>query len=172
MRQTKTCKQSAPLVAQLKKILPKYSNIIPVIVVSYNNGVYIKNMCQQLEKFGIKPIIIDNNSTCKNTIHILNKISDNGIAFIARSHYNFGHGVGFIEPVYKLLPDVFAYTDPDLQFNENLPLDFLEKLSQLTIEFPVFKAGFALSLNPGATFKTQLFTAVTTNLFIMKKHFR
>lgn len=153
LRQVKPYIKSKSLVSQLKKILPTYSNNIPVIVISYNNGVYVDNTCKQLEKFNIKPIVIDNKSTCKKTLSILRDLEKAGTANIARSSHNFGHEVGFIEPVYKLLPDVFAYTDPDLQFNENLPGDFLEKLAQLTIEFSAFKAGFALSLNPKATFK-------------------
>lgn len=157
LRKAKLYKQSVPLVAQLKEIFPKVSNNIPVIVISYNNGVYVNNTCKQLEKFNIKPIVIDNNSTCKKTQKILDSLESSGTAFVAKSKHNFGHEVGFIEPVYKLLPDVFAYTDPDLQFNEKLPKNFIDILSQLTIDFPVFKAGFALSLNPNATFKDTSF---------------
>lgn len=157
LRQLKFYKQSNSLVKQLKEIIPEFSNNIPVIVISCNNGVYANNTCKQLERFKIKPIIIDNNSTCKKTLQILDDLEKANIAFVARSSYNLGHEVGFIEPVYKILPDVFAYTDPDLQFNKNLPDDFLEILSQLTIDYPVFKAGFALSLNPQATFKNTTF---------------
>lgn len=150
-------KKSKTLVEQLKKILPEYSNSIPVIVVSYNNGVYVENTCRQLEKFGIKPIIIDNNSTCKKTLHILNDLEKAGTAFVARSSHNFGHEVGFIKPVYDILPEVFAYTDPDLQYNKNLPDNFLDVLSQLTIDFSVFKAGFALDLKPEDKLKDTTF---------------
>lgn len=153
LRQVKPYKKSQSLVSQLKEIIPAYSNDIPVIIISYNNGVYVDNICKQLKTFNIRPIVIDNNSSCNKTIEILRNLEKTGTAHIARSSHNFGHEVGFIEPVYKLLPDVFAYTDPDLQLNENLPANFLEKLAQLTIEFKVFKAGFALSLNPKATFK-------------------
>ena len=153
LRQVKPYIKSKSLVSQLKEILPAYENNIPVIVISYNNGIYVDNTCKQLEKYNIKPIVIDNNSTCKKTLGILRGLEKTRTAHIARSSHNFGHEVGFIEPLYKILPEVFAYTDPDLQFNKNLPEDFLERLSQLTIEFPVFKAGFALSLNPKATFK-------------------
>lgn len=155
--QAKLCKLSNSLVAQLKVILPQYSDNVPLLVISYNNGIYVENICNQLETFNIKPIVIDNNSTCNKTLTILNNLEKLDVAFIARSSHNFGHEVGFIEPIYKLLPDVFAYTDPDLDFNKSLPKNFIEILSQLTIDYSVFKAGFALSLDPQATFKETTF---------------
>lgn len=119
----------------------------PVIVISYNNGKYVKNTCNQLGKYGIKPIIIDNHSTDPATLQLLDDINASGQALVAYSEYNFGHGVGFIDPVYRLLPDIFAYTDPDLAFHADLPSDFIEVLSDLTTEYSVYKAGFALTLN-------------------------
>lgn len=156
LRQEKTRKLSAKLVVQLKEILPQCKNI-PVIVVSYNNGIYVKNTCDQLEKFDIKPVIIDNNSNDNKTLNTLKVLADTDKAFIAYSNYNFGHEVGFIEPVYTLLPDIFAYTDPDLQYNNRLPANFLSILSDLTKEFSVFKAGFALSLDNGEKIKDTTF---------------
>lgn len=156
LRLKKTQKLSRKLVAQLNKILPQCSGI-PIIIISYNNGIYVKNTCEQLDKLAIKPIIIDNNSTDKKTLDILIALSNSNKAYIALSSYNFGHEVGFIEPVYKLLPDVFAYTDPDLQFNNNLPENFLNILSDLTTEFSVFKAGFSLALEIEAEFKDTTF---------------
>lgn len=156
LRLAKTQKLSAQLVGQLKEILPQCTDI-PVIIVSYNNGIYVKNTCDQLEKYNIKPIIIDNNSNDKNTLDTIKVLADSDKAFVAYSSYNFGHEVGFIEPVYKLLPDVFAYTDPDLQYNNNLPKDFLNTLSYLTIKYSVFKAGFALALDIGAEMKDTTF---------------
>lgn len=150
-------KKSRTLVQQLQDIFAELSDSIPVLVISYNNGVYVENTCRQLKKFGIKPVIIDNNSTCKKTLQILDNLEKNGDAFIARSKHNFGHEVGFIQPVYDTLPDVFAYTDPDLQYNENLPENFLDILSQLTVDYSVFKAGFALDLEPEDKLKDTTF---------------
>ena len=132
--------------SQFKKVLSEQVDTIPVIVISYNNGDYVKNITKQLQSFNITPIIIDNNSTSKKTIDILNSLEHKKSAYVVRSQKNFGHMVGFLKPIYDLLPEVFAYTDPDLQFNESLPDDFLSKLADLTTEFPVFKAGFALTL--------------------------
>lgn len=50
-------------------------------------------------------------------------------------------------PFYRALPEKFVVTDPDLEFNQALPKDFLSTLAQLTNEFGVGKAGFALSID-------------------------
>lgn len=131
---------------QLQEILKKQSKTIPVIVISYNNGIYIQNTVSQLERYKITPIIIDNNSDDIGTLNILHQLEKNEKANIVFSKKNLGHMVGFLDPVYKILPNIFAYTDPDLQFNQNLPPDFLRSLSDLTIEYSVYKAGFALDL--------------------------
>lgn len=138
-------RRSRQLILQLQNILSTH-NETPVIIVSYNNGTYTENMCRQLNARNITPIIIDNHSTAPTTIIILKRLQESGTAKIAYSDYNFGHGVGFIEPVYRLLPTTFAYTDPDLQLNENLPENFLETLHNLTNRYSVFKAGFALEI--------------------------
>jgi len=146
LRLKKTLILSKKLADQIKNIVPNTADI-PVIVISYNNGVYVRNMCEQLNNLSIKPIVIDNNSSDKKTITILKNLGETGKAFIAYSNYNFGHGVGFIEPIYKLLPDVFAYTDPDLQLNKELPANFLDTLAMLADRYSTFKAGFALTLD-------------------------
>ncbi len=156
LRTKKIRYQSKYLVTQLEQTLKNITDI-PVIVVSYNNGVYVKNICNQLNNFGIKPIVIDNKSSSMETKNILTSLSTGNAAYIIWSNRNFGHEVGFIQPIYDLLPDVFAYTDPDLQFNKELPDDFLTTLARLTIEFPVFKAGFALTIDTDSEFKSTTF---------------
>lgn len=138
--------RSRKLVQQLSDILSEHDEL-PVIIVSYNNGIYTENMCQQLNSKNIKPIIIDNNSNEPKTISILKSLQHSGSAQVTYSNFNFGHGVGFIAPIYSLLPDVFVYTDPDLELNRNLPKNFLDTLYALTIKYSVFKVGFALDIN-------------------------
>jgi hypothetical protein len=62
--------------------------------------------------------------------------------------YNFGHTVGFWHPHYEILPEIFAYSDPDLQFSPTLPPDFLNILSSLAATYKVFKVGMALRIDP------------------------
>jgi len=150
-RKDRDIKKHAPfLAAELKKVLSySSSDSIPVILISYNNGVYVKNSCEQLEALNCKPIIIDNASTDASTQHVLSEMQETNLAHVIKSKANFGHMVGFIEEVYEVLPEIFAYSDPDLQFNPNLPPNFLETLSDLTNEYNVYKAGFALPTDIG-----------------------
>lgn len=99
-------KKTKNITLQLKQTLSKQVDIIPVIVISYNNGVYVENITKQLQSFNITPIIIDNNSSSKNTQVILNDLEHKNLAHVIRSHHNFGHMVGFLKPIYDLLPEV------------------------------------------------------------------
>lgn len=134
------------ITSHLSRYLSKQSDEIPVFIVSYNNGIYVENMVRQLNSYGIKPIIFDNHTTCKNSLGILNHLHSNSYAHVIYSKHNFGHMIGFLQPIYDVLPEEFVYTDPDLQLNSKLPKNFLDILKKLTIEYSVFKAGFALSL--------------------------
>ncbi len=134
------------LLEPLKKALSQRENQIPVLVVSYNNGVYVANTVKQLSKYSISPIILDNRSTSQESISILQDIEKSGQATVIYGKKNLGHLVGFFEPVYSLLPEVFAYTDPDLEFNADLPPTFLEDLAALARKYRCYKAGFALAI--------------------------
>ena len=122
---------------------------IPILVICYNNGIYVENMANQLRQLNQNPLIIDNNSDDASTLQTLGRLEQNGVATVIYSTKNFGHMVGFQDPIYNVLPDVFAYTDPDLQFNPNMPPGFLDTLSDLTAQFSVYKAGLALQLPEG-----------------------
>lgn len=140
--------QCQEIVSQLNIILRDYEKTIPVFIVAYNNGKYVKNIVIQLNELKIKPIIFNNASTDKNTIDTLNEINLSGNANLINSNKNWGHLIGFLEPIYKVLPNFFAYSDPDLKLNTNLDHRFLRVLADLTKQYNVFKAGFALNLLP------------------------
>jgi hypothetical protein len=139
----------AELARDVERALSACQDEIPVLVVSYNNGVYVRNMVSQLGRLGVTPIVIDNRSTDEETRSTLRALAESGEARLVFSGKNCGHLVGFIEPVYRLLPEVFAYTDPDLQLHPELPGDFLRTLAGLTTTFRVYKAGFALEFPEG-----------------------
>lgn len=52
-------------------------------------------------------------------------------------------------PIYDVLPKFFAYTDPDLKFNSNMPSCFIEDFKKITEKYKIFKVGCALSLSDG-----------------------
>lgn len=122
---------------------------VPVLIIAFNNGRYVENMVRQLNSYHIQPLIIDNCSSDLKTKAILKGLAQEQRALIAWSPRNLGHMVGFHEPVYRLLPDMFGYTDPDLQFHPAMPSDFLSQLAAVAQRYSVFKAGLALSLDAG-----------------------
>ena len=158
------------LVEQLENALQILESEVPVIVVSYNNSVYVQNITNQLNRYKIKPIIIDNCSTSKQSQSILSGLEQAGNAHIIRSKYNFGHEVGFLQPVYDVLPELFCYTDPDLELNKNLPNNFISTLISLTTEFNVYKAGFALSLKGHGPLRKITIHSRHTKPFLYEKH--
>lgn len=154
----------------LAEVSSKSKYQIPVIVVSYNNGSYVRNMVGQLVRRESYPLIIDNNSTDPQTIAVLNECQKLG-AVVVRSPKNLRHLVGFFDPIYKLLPEIFAYTDPDLQFHPDLPDNFLQEFVDLTDRYECYKAGMALDVtNFGATKNWKSSTTRKYPFYFHKEH--
>ncbi|MDD3784195.1 MAG: hypothetical protein WCZ20_01815 [Hydrogenophaga sp.] len=130
----------------LARALSAVQQDIPVLLVSYNNGVYVQHMTQQLRALGLCPVVLDNASTDGQTKDVLVRLSRSGDAQVVRLGYNFGHKVAFLPPFYDILPDVFSCSDPDLLLNEDMPQDFLRQLHEVAQRYRVFKAGLALDL--------------------------
>ena len=161
--------KSKPLAKNVREAIANCPNKIPVIIISYNNGVYVQNTVTQLMKYNIKPIIIDNCSRDKKTLKVLTKVQLNNEAIVVFSKKNFGHMVGFLDSVYKILPNIFAYTDPDLEFNKNLPVDFLKIMSNVASQYSVYKVGFALELPENEEFINTEHTFKRTKPFSWSK---
>ncbi len=143
-------KYAAELAKIIRQQLGFCPDRVPVIIISYNNIRYVLNICEFLTGRGLTPIILDNASTDAETLSGLKKLAEGSKTVVIQSPYNFGHMVGFRPEIYPIWPDIFAYTDPDLELNPALPGNFIEILTQLTDRFMVFKAGFALDLGkPG-----------------------
>ncbi|MCC6917234.1 hypothetical protein [Nitrosomonas sp.] len=137
-------KPARKLAVQVKSAVDSLEGALPIIVISYNNGIYVDHCVRQLNARSIKPLIIDNASKDAETLAILSEISMAKQAFVVRSAINMGARTGFQCPIYDVLPDIFGYTDPDLLFNRHLPADFIQQLIGVCDYFKCFKAGFAL----------------------------
>ncbi|URG48873.1 glycosyltransferase [Pectobacterium quasiaquaticum] len=120
---------------------------VPIIIISYNNYVYVENMTLQLNRLGVVPIIIDNNSTDSDSRKALHNLNDSKKARVIFGKFNFGYRVGFMSPLYETLPNFFGYTDPDLAFEDNIPESFVEDFINLTEKYEIYKVGCALSLS-------------------------
>lgn len=121
---------------------------VPIIIISYNNYLYVDNTIKQIKK--LNPwspiIIIDNNSNDVDTTDYLAHLKD---ILVIRNEYNRGPWVDKINNtmIYDLMPDKFVLTDPDLEYNPKLPNNFVDILSQLSDELKCEKIGFAISLS-------------------------
>jgi hypothetical protein len=122
---------------------------IPIIVICYNNYKFVKNTLKQIKKINenyYKNIFIMNNcSTCPKTIDYLNQVDVKIIQMPA----NIAPQVDPERNVdlYNQLPEKFILTDPDLEFNENLPSNFIDILVDISERFQCYKVGFALDIS-------------------------
>lgn len=132
---------------------------IPIVVVCYNNYRYVENTLKQIARINkayyANIIILNNASTCADTIAYLERVSDGGVSVI--------HNVGNLGPwithlnnrhIYDILPDKYIITDPDLKLNEKIPCNFIEILATLSDKYKTTKIGFALDLSDHEKFYT------------------
>jgi hypothetical protein len=129
-----------------------YSNI-PIVIICYNNYKYVKNTLDQIKKINLayykNIIIMDNCSTCTDTIHFLKDIDVNVNVNVIYMKANISPRVSknINQNIYDILPDKFILTDPDLEFNIDLPNNFVEILSNLSDKYNCYKIGFALDIS-------------------------
>jgi FkbM family methyltransferase len=120
---------------------------IPVLIISFNNHRYVENTIKQLKSLNPTKmsniIIMDNNSSDIDTINFLNNTSHK----VVRNAENKGPWIERYPDIYESLPNQFIITDPDLEFNRNLPKNFIEIMSDLSSKFDCYKIGFALDIS-------------------------
>ena len=112
---------------------------IPIIIICFNNYKYVDNTIRQIIE--VNPeykqliIILNNNSDDENTKRYL--FENKRDVIIINNSINDGPWInqGTNSHVYEMVPDKYIVTDPDLDFNSNLPKNFVEILSQLSDEF-------------------------------------
>jgi hypothetical protein len=111
------------------------------IIIGFNQPTYIKKMVSQLEKYTNDIIIIDNNSDFKP---LLNYYENDYKYTLLKMKSNLGHKVYEKSFMDKIVGDIFIITDPDLEFNKNLPTNFIENIINISNYFQAEKVGFAL----------------------------
>jgi len=123
--------------------------MIPIIIICFNNYKYVENTIKQIRNINKDYLqfvtILDNCSTNEETIHYLKTVECNVI------HNTINQGPWITEHnnshIYSTLPDKFILTDPDLEFNANLPTNFIEILIALSDKYSCHKIGFALDIS-------------------------
>jgi hypothetical protein len=117
---------------------------MPVIIIAYEQVTFIKNMVKQLEKHTSDIIIIDNNSKFQP---LLDYYNDEYNYTLLKQKKNFSQTVFCREPIQKLVGDFYIVTDPDLQFNTNLPENLMSELVNISNWFQAYKVGFAICID-------------------------
>jgi len=128
-------------------IAGKDDNIIniPILIICFNNFKYIKMMVSQIEKknYNQPIIILNNNSDCIYTQEYL-KLSKH---IVINLNENMGHLVWKMPEIYNNLPNQFIITDPDIEFNNALPNNYIEILVELSNKYNASVIGFALDIS-------------------------
>lgn len=123
--------------------------MIPICIICYNNAKYVRNMVDQLCRinpaFETSIQIIDNCSTDPETIAYLQTVP----VCVIRNQTNNGPWISTWRnaDIYAQLPDLFVVTDPDLQLNERIPSDFIDRMCQLALQYGTSKLGLALDIS-------------------------
>ena len=146
---------------------------IPIIIVCYNNYLYVKHTLEQILKINkeyYKNIqILNNKSTCLNTINFLSRVDVKVINNIDNTgpwitEYKNKH-------IYDDLPNKFIVTDPDLMLNENIPNNFIEILSNLSDKHGTNKIGFALNISDFENFYKDTNYCESLSIYDWEKQF-
>ena len=120
--------------------------IIPIVIIAWNNLFFVSNFINQIKKFQNPIIILDNNSSYKRLLeyYVTLKEELNEKITIYLLDKNYGHNV--YEEKKHLLPDIFIMSDPDLELNENMPINFTEQLLEISIKYKKQRVGLAIKI--------------------------
>ncbi|MCR5535854.1 MAG: glycosyltransferase, partial [Succinivibrio sp.] len=110
-------------------------NSVPIFIISYNRLSYVQQTIAVLEKYNLTNIhIIDNNSDYQPLLDYLGSLKYQ-VHFLKK---NYGHRVLWDCEEFRhyVEDDLYIVTDPDLEFNPNLPKDFIVQLYKLLGSYP------------------------------------
>ena len=129
---------------------------IPIVIICYNNYRYVENTLSQIlrinKEYYKNIIILNNASTCEDTIEYLRKLASSdgsgSVVSIINNIGNFGPWIAADNNshIYNVLPNKFVLTDPDLKLNDNIPSNFIDILATLSDKYKTTKIGLALDI--------------------------
>ena len=133
---------------EIYNLLPKN---IPIVIICFNNYKYVINTIKQINSinhyYDNFIIILNNNSNDKETINYLNSIRYKYRIINNKSNSGPWISKEKNKHIYDILPSKFILTDPDLEFNINLPSNFIDILDNLSEKYKCEKIGFALDIS-------------------------
>jgi len=119
-------------------------SLIPALVIAYNQYTYIRQMIEQLDPYIKEIIVIDNHSTFPPLLSYYEKDFHHKLL---RQSKNHGHGVYLRDDIQELVGKVYLLTDPDLEWNPNLPSTWVQDLLNISNKFQALRVGFALDIS-------------------------
>jgi hypothetical protein len=131
---------------------------IPVVINSFNQLYYLKNIIMKLKdnNFG-NIIILDNLSTYDPLLNFYQEVTKNNQALVI--YYNANRGPRYFHQsgLYKILGNIpHLYTDPDIDFDK-LDEAYLTTLIDVSNKYKIFKVGSALEIPDSSEMKPGLF---------------
>ena len=142
--------------------------MIPFVIPVFNNPTYTRNFVNQLKVLNVENIIIlDNNSTYKPMLELLNDLENEHQ--VIRLGYNRGpHYALRDSEFYSNLPNYFCLSDPDLKLSPNLPENFIDTFVDISNQYKIGKVGFALEVPKEEEFD-QLYMNLDGKLWNMRE---
>lgn len=135
-----------------------YRRFVPVYIPYFNQPTYLLRMVSKLVRYGFQNVcILNNGSSTPSSQDALGLLSMTKGVQIVEMPGNMGPRWFFTSDYYKAAPDVFVYTDPDLELPDPLPDNFLSRLIELSNAAKIGKVGCAIAVEP------DLFSPFTLN---------
>jgi hypothetical protein len=114
-----------------------------IVIIGYNQYTYISKMVAQLEKYTNDIIIIDNFSDYKPLL----KYYETEYKYtLLKMDKNYGHKVYEMSFIINLLGYIYIITDPDLEFNKNLPNNCIAEMIEVSKTYKAGRVGFAIEI--------------------------
>jgi hypothetical protein len=122
-------------------------NNIPIVVICWNNPTFIKMFVNQLKKYPNPIIILDNKSEFPEMPECYRQIKSelNEKVDIVLLDKNYGSDV--YKKLKNQLPNIYILSDPDLELNPNMPINFAEHLLNISNKYKSYKVGAALDIS-------------------------
>lgn len=123
--------------------------MVPIVIVCFNNHKYVENSVRQITaknpKYASQIIIMDNASDNPETIQYLDTTPHR----VFRNTTNQGPWINcyYNTNVFETLPNRFILTDPDLEYNKDLPENFIEDMIEVMDTTEAWMVGFALRID-------------------------
>ena len=124
--------------------LQLFKKNMSIVVIGFNQYTYISKMIKQLELYSNDIIIIDNNSDYKS---LLNYYNTEYKYTLLKMDKNYGHKVYEETFIVNMLGNNYIITDPDLEFNKNLPSNCIQEMIRISKEYKAGRVGFALLID-------------------------